>query len=174
MVQLTSFKYYSLFQTRFNTKIAKTPSAEIGRTLPIFVNVVANFNSQNDEVRKVWIQIVTLFFQRRDIAEQIAMKVTDPNLLCARGVVIGVQRTSQTTTMEVTRNVTVAAKLVIMYGYVRTRKKQALTGSRNKNIRVFIFTNAYLKTPSKIDFATFGVKCVSENSESISKFVLLI
>ena len=86
------------------------------------------------------------------------MKVTDPNLLCARGVVIGVQRTSQTTTMEVTRNVTVAAKLVIMYGYVRKRKKQALTGSRNKNIRVFIFKNAYLKTPLKIDFATFGVK----------------
>ena len=62
LVQLTSFKYYSLFKTRFNTKIIKTPSVEIGRTLLIFVNVVANLNSQNDEVRKVWIQIVILFF----------------------------------------------------------------------------------------------------------------
>ena len=57
--------------------------------------------------------------RHRDMEEGIAMSVTEEMDHCGRGVLILEERTSQTTAMQVTRNVMVAEKSVITYGYAQ-------------------------------------------------------
>ena len=68
------------------------------------------------------------------------MSVTEEMDHCGRGVLIVEERTSQTTAMQVTRNVMVAEKLAITYGYAQRMRRRAITGIRVKLILVFMST----------------------------------